>query len=134
MDLRLRPDFPGQGKHARIGNNQGIRPLGPHIPKFGKVLFRPLQIPVVGQNIGRHINLDPMCMGKGNPLRHLLRREIFGLGPQTESLSSYIYRIRTKNHCRPQHLQAGGRDQQLRFITFHTNSHSPTSQGTQSVS
>ncbi len=119
MDLHLGPHLPGYGEQSRIRYDQGIRPLGRHISQFRKILFRPLQVPVVGQDIGSHIDPDAPGMGKGNPLCHLLHGKIPGFGPQAECLTPDIYRVCAKYHRRPQHLQTGGRDQQFRFLTFH---------------
>ena len=100
MHLHLGPDFFGDHEHSRIGNDQRIRLLGLHIPQVGKIFSGSLEIIIVRQNIGRHINLHSMCMGECNSFRHFFTAEIFCLGPQSKSFSADINSIRAKNNSR----------------------------------
>ena len=122
MDLHLRPYLPGNGKHTGIRQNQAITSLRLHIPKLPKVITGAFQILVMSQNIGGDINLHPMGMCKSNSLRHLLRRKIFRLSPQSKGFTADINCICSKDHCGTQHLQTPRRNQQLRFfhlLPFH---------------
>ena len=74
VDFPLRPHFSGNVKHARIGNDQSIARLRLHVPQLTEIFRRPLQIAVVGKDIGSHIHLHPMGMGKGNSLFHFFQR------------------------------------------------------------
>ena len=52
----------GNGKHARVRNNQRIRPDLPSAPENRP--RTPSKSSVMRQNVRRHVNLYPMCMGK----------------------------------------------------------------------
>ena len=111
MNLRLGPHLPGQGEHARVGNDQRVTPLRLHIPQAGKISRGLLQILIVGKNIGRDIYLHASGMGKNDALGHLFRGKILRLGPQPERFAAYVHRVRPEDHRRLQHLQAARRDQ-----------------------
>ncbi len=95
MDLHVRKHLPGDEKHSRIGDDQGIRL---HIPQLLKIFFYLVQIPVMSQNIGSHIDPYSPLVGKTDPFSHFLQRKIVGLGPETESLTAQIYGIGAVDH------------------------------------
>ena len=74
MGLNFRTNLPGNLEYPRIGNNQGVRA---DFLQFFKIRFHPVQISVMGQNIGRHENPGTMGMGEFNAFLHILHGKIF---------------------------------------------------------
>ena len=118
MPLDLRADFFCQHKHARVRNDQRVRLQLPQLLKIGT---DSLQIPVMSQNIRRHMNAYAMLVSELDSFFHILRGKIFRLGSETEGFSADVDSIRAESHGSLQDLQAAGRYQKLRFfpLLFH---------------
>ena len=101
--LNLRTDFLCHLKNTRICNDQSIRFQS---LKLFQVLTDSHKIPVMRQNIHRHIYLHSMVMCKRNSLLHILMGKILRLCPESKSLSADVYRIRAKNNRCFQYFQA----------------------------
>ena len=97
VDINFRADSFCQHKHSRVRDNQRVRRK---LPEFFKIFFGSRQIPVMRQNVCRHMHPHVSGMGKGDSLFHILMGKVFGFGAQAESLSSYVYGVRAEQHCR----------------------------------
>ena len=93
--FNLRADLFCQHKNARIRDDQRIRP---QFLQLLEILPNPRQIPVVGQDIRRHMNPHAMSMGEGDALPHILHGKILRLGPKAVGLSADIDRVRAEGH------------------------------------
>ena len=98
MHLHLGPYFLGDHEHSGIGNDQCVRLFRFHIPQLGKIFSRTVEIVIVCQNIGGHINFHAMGMGKSHSLRHLFAAEILRFGPQSECFSANVYSVCSEHH------------------------------------
>ena len=95
MDLDLRTDPFCNGENARIRNDQCIRSYGLQLLK---IRFHTRKISIMSQDIGSHIDSDPMLMGKLDALLHIFHGKVFCLGTKAEGFAADIYGIGSKNH------------------------------------
>ena len=112
MTFNLRTDLFRNLKYTRIRNNKCIRS---NFLKFPEVFPHTVQIFIVCQYIGCHIDLYAMFMGKKYPFFHVLHGKVLCLRPQTKCFTADIDSVRTENNCYFQNFQAAGRHQQFRF-------------------
>ena len=80
------------------------------------------KIPVVGQNIGRHMDTYPMGMGVADALPHILHGKILRFCTESKCLPADIYRVRAESNCYLQNFKAAGRHQQFRHFFHHCSS------------
>ena len=112
MAVYFRTDFSRESEYSGVCNNEGVRM---EFLQFFQIDAYSFQISVMCQNIDCHMHLDPVFMCVADPLRHIVTTEIFCLCPESEHFSADIDRICPKGDRHLQHLQAGGRNQKLRF-------------------
>ena len=91
----FRTFFSRYAENPRIRNDQAVRTQNPQFPQ---ILPGSFQIPVVSQNVHRHINLYPVFMGKQDPCLHILHGKVFCLCSQAKGLSADIHRVRAVEH------------------------------------
>ena len=108
MTVDLRADFFCDIEHARIRNDQRIRP---DLFQFFKIFPHARQILIMSQDICRNIDFHALLMGKADPFFHLLHGEIFRFGAKAESFATDIDRISAEYDCCFQYFQAARRDQ-----------------------
>ena len=110
MDRHGGAVLPGKQKHAGIRDQDRVGSKLFQLPEIGR---SPLQVRVVGQDIGGDMDPDAPFVGEGNALCHLFLCKVAGLGPQSEGGAPDVDRIGPVVHGGPEDLQIFGGDQEL---------------------
>ena len=98
--------FPRQGKSTQVRQNQGIYAGIIQPFQVGRQMHHFM---VPGHGIHRHMNPDPMAVGKRHRLGQFLRGKIPGKGTHTKVRPRQIHRIRAieDRHPQPLHISSG---------------------------
>jgi len=110
MDIHGRHHMAGNPENAGIGDDQAVNS---NTLEKGQVVFQPVQVLVMGQDIDGDIDLDPALMGKADAFGHFLMAEIGGMGPEPQVLTGQINSICPVMDGGLQFFQVAGRGQEF---------------------
>ena len=92
MERQFRHQPGGEVKHTGVGNDQ---PVSADVTEKEEVGGQPVQVTVVGENVDRDIDLDPVVVGVVDGPAQLLVCKVGGAGTQSVGFAAEIDRIGT---------------------------------------
>jgi hypothetical protein len=93
-----------------IADDQAV---GLEVAEHAQIGLQPLKVAVVGKDVDRDIDLDPVRVGVGNGLAQTVFVEIAGPGTEAEGLAAEIHGVGAVMDGGHQFVKAAGRRQEF---------------------